>query len=91
MKKLIYPAVFHPEESGGYSVVFPDLLGCVTEGDTMSEAIDMAQDAIFLVCIDMEDDGKKLPIPSMFPDHSDNEIISYVDVDLDAYRKAMDY
>ena len=25
--KLIYPAVFHPEEDGGYSVDFPDLLG----------------------------------------------------------------
>ena len=46
MEKLIYPAVFHPEEVGGYSVDFPDLLGCVTEGDTLAEAIRMAEDAL---------------------------------------------
>ena len=44
--KLIYPAVFHPESDGGYSVDFPDLLGCVTEGDSLSEAVDMAEDAL---------------------------------------------
>lgn len=44
--KLMYPAVFHSEINGGYSVDFPDLLGCVTEGDTLSEAIDMAEDAL---------------------------------------------
>ena len=43
--KLIYPACFYPCEEGGYTVVFPDLPGCVTEGDTLSEAVDMAIDA----------------------------------------------
>ena len=45
--KLAYPAVFTPYEDGteGYAVEFPDLPGCVTGGDTMAEAILMAQDA----------------------------------------------
>mgnify|MGYP003292474601 CR=1 FL=1 len=44
--KLTYPAIFIPHETGqGYTVEFVDLKGCVTEGDTLTEAIDMAVDA----------------------------------------------
>ena len=37
--KLVYPALFTPFEdgSGGYTVEFPDLPGCVTEGQNMAE------------------------------------------------------
>ena len=42
---LIYPAVFEPCQEGGYLVTVPDLPGCVTEGDTLAEAILMGQDA----------------------------------------------
>ena len=45
--KLIYPAVFHPfsDATGGYTVEFPDLPGCVTEGKNLQEAYEMAMDA----------------------------------------------
>ena len=44
-----YAAVFHPEpEAGGYSVFFPDLPGCYTQGDTMREALYKASDALGL-------------------------------------------
>lgn len=47
MNKYKYPAVFMPdEEEGGYTVVFPDLPGCITEGDTASEAFDYAKEAL---------------------------------------------
>lgn len=42
-----YPAIFHHEDSG-YSVVVPDLPGCMTQGDTLEEALAMAEDAIGL-------------------------------------------
>ena len=35
LKKLFYPAVFTPEDDGGYSVAFPDLDGCFTQGETI--------------------------------------------------------
>ena len=38
--------VFRPEPEGGYTVVVPSLPGCVTYGDTLQEAEQMAQDAI---------------------------------------------
>lgn len=44
--KLVYPAVFSAlEESSGYCVTFPDLAGCVTQGNNIADAITMAVDA----------------------------------------------
>lgn len=45
--KLVYPAIFTPYEdgSGGYTVEFPDLPGCVTGGDDLADALFMAEDA----------------------------------------------
>lgn len=59
MKNIFYPAVFHPEEVG-FSVTIPDIAGCFTQGDTMDEAVEMAQDAISL----MLEDAKEYPEPS---------------------------
>ena len=60
MKKAIYPAVFHTE-AVGYSVDFPDLLGCVTEGDSLSEALEMAQDALGIYLYTLRQDNKEFP------------------------------
>lgn len=44
--KLIYPAVLTPcLELEGYTVVVPDLPGCVSEGDSLIHALDMVTDA----------------------------------------------
>ena len=59
MSKKYYPAIFHPEEQG-YSVIIPDLAGCYTQGDSMDEAYEMAEDAIGLYVEGMA----SLPIPS---------------------------
>jgi antitoxin HicB len=40
-----YTVLLYPEE-GGYSVLVPALPGCVTQGDTVEEALAMARDAI---------------------------------------------
>lgn len=47
MSKHFYPAIFTKEDNG-YSVRFPDLEGCFTEGDTLEEAYNMAVDAVGL-------------------------------------------
>ena len=43
-----YTAVLFPDAEGGYTVVVPALPGCVTEGDTVEEALAMAKEAIEL-------------------------------------------
>ena len=45
MGKFIYQAIMTREDDGGYSVEFPDLPGCFTEGDGYMEAVEMAADA----------------------------------------------
>lgn len=48
MNSIIYPAIFHKVEEGGFWVEFPDLPGCVTDGNTLEEALNMAGDALFV-------------------------------------------
>ena len=46
MKDLSYRIILRPEPEGGFTVTVPALPGCVTFGDTLEEAKDMANDAI---------------------------------------------
>lgn len=41
----IYPAIFHPYEEG-FWVEFPDLEGCVTEGNTLPETMANASEVL---------------------------------------------
>jgi len=42
----IYPAVFKQNNDGSYTITFPDLPGCISEGKSLSKAINMAQAAL---------------------------------------------
>ena len=61
-RKYVYPAIFTPED-GAYSVVFPDL-EIATSGETLVEAMDMAQDALCLMLYDMEERKADIPAAS---------------------------
>ena len=61
MNRLFYPAVFHKAEEGGFWVSFPDLPECMTQGDSMDEAYEMAVDALGLSLSGMEDEGAAFP------------------------------
>jgi len=56
-----YTVVLMREEDGGYSVSVPALKGCHTEGNTLPEALLMAEDAIRLYLEVLEEDGKPIP------------------------------
>ena len=85
--KNSYPILLTPEKKG-YTVFIPDF-EINTQGNSLTEAIEMARDAIGLMGIDMEDDGKPLPAASHTKDISpaDGEIVSLVDVDFAEYRR----
>ena len=52
MNKYSYPAIFTPEESGAFSINFPDLESCYTCGDSLADGILMAEDVLsFLLYI----------------------------------------
>lgn len=64
MNKLFYPAVFHEAEEGGFWVSFPDIPECLTEGDDMQQAYEMAVDALGLSVAYMEEHHETLPVAS---------------------------
>ena len=84
--KNSYPIVLTPGVDG-YSVYIPDF-DTGTQGEDLTEAIEMARDAIGLMGIDMEDDRKALPVPSDISEvrKSDADIVTLVDVDFTEYR-----
>ncbi|MDP3917973.1 MAG: type II toxin-antitoxin system HicB family antitoxin [Candidatus Woesebacteria bacterium] len=46
MKKVTYNLIFKPEPEGGFTAIVPSLPGCVTYGKNLTEAKEMAMDAI---------------------------------------------
>lgn len=88
MAKYIYPAIFTPENGGGYSVRFPDLEGCFTCGDDLQDALKMANDALSLVLVGLEDEHKFISKPSEIGDLSmrKDEFSSLINVDTASYR-----
>lgn len=88
--KLVYPAIFTPFEEGtGYTVDFPDLLGCVTEGDSLADAIYMAIDAASGWILSELEDGAEIPSASSIGDiqTGDHEFVSLIALDMDAYAE----
>ena len=84
--KIVYPAILTPfEEKEGYIIVVPDLKGCVSEGDTLEEAIAMGTDAACGYVISEIEDGNELPKPSKQSKFKlkKDELISFVIYDTD--------
>lgn len=65
MDKYIFPAFFEPGEKKGYVVTFPDLPGCITEGDDAEEALFMAKEALELHIYGLEEDSDPIPEPTV--------------------------
>lgn len=89
MKKLFYPALFHKAEEGGFWVSFPDLPECLSEGDDIGQAYEMAVDALGLALTSREETGEVIPVPSQ-PDviNSDEDsFLVVIEFDMAAYKK----
>ena len=61
MKTLSYRILLRKEPEGGYTVIVPSLPGCVTYGDTIEEAIEMAKEAIELYIESLKEHGEEIP------------------------------
>lgn len=44
--EYIYPAIFHANDDGTYTITYPDLPGCISEGKSLGNALFMAEDAL---------------------------------------------
>lgn len=89
MDRLFYPAIFHKAEEGGFWVTFPDIPECMTQGDDMTQAYEMAIDALGLSITTMEDSKEEIPKASS-PDTvevEENCFLMVVEFDLMEYRR----
>jgi len=90
MHKHYYPAVF-TEENDGFSVRFPDIAGCFSEGDTLDEAYEMAFAAIGLFL--QQHDGSFTFPKSSNPKDIEvkiNEFVALIEFDEMEYLKKHD-
>lgn len=66
MNKLGYQpniSILPEEEGGGYLIEFPDLPGCISDGDTIDEAIANGRDAILCWIETARQHGDEIPSP----------------------------
>jgi len=90
--RYVYPAVFTSETVADrgtvYTVVFPDVPGCVTEGDSLTEAIKMAREALSGCIGAMQQRNEEIPVASPLEAiHYDDGFISLIDVDMLEYKR----
>lgn len=67
-----YPVVIHKDPDSDYGVTVPDLPGCFTAGDTIDEALAMAQEAIETHLEGMIIAGESVPQTSSVEYHKNN-------------------
>lgn len=67
---MYYPATLAPKNdgSGRYDVTFADLPGCVSQGNSLEDALRMAHEALTLHLGSMLEDGDPIPAPSSIED-----------------------
>ncbi|MCL2875793.1 MAG: type II toxin-antitoxin system HicB family antitoxin [Betaproteobacteria bacterium] len=69
-----FPVILTPdEEAGGFVVTFPDIPEAITQGETLDEALAMAQDVLETALEAYFDDKRAVPTPSQ-PEHGQHVI-----------------
>lgn len=85
----VYPVIISKCQKD-YYVSIPDFESA-TQGRSIADAIAMARDAIGLLGIDIQDDGKELPAPnSKKYETEEGDIVTLVDVNFLEYRRKVD-
>lgn len=91
--KYIYTAVFMPSDDGTkFFARVPDLPGCITTGNSLSDAIDQITDAASGWLVVAEDNGDTInpPSPQDMIDAPSGAIKSLIQIDTLEYRAQTD-
>jgi predicted RNase H-like HicB family nuclease len=85
--KKVYPAIFHKDEDS-FWVEFPDLPGCLTDGQTIDETISNAEEVLGLYIACRMEDNLDISAPSDIEDlQFDEGYSTYISTDVDKYHK----
>ena len=84
--KEAYPIIMSKGKE--YIIVYVPDFDANTQGKTVAEAMEMARDLIGILGIDMQDDGKELPIATAIEKVNPGKgTVTLIDVDFDEYRR----
>ena len=89
--KYVYPALFTTEDDS-IIVTFPDLDDTFTDGATMQEAFENAEDVLNLMLWNREEEKEEIPLPSQ-PEQitvPQGATLAMIKADTLAYRKIHD-
>ena len=91
MAKYIYPAIFKSEDDGGFSIHFPDIEGCYTCGKDLEDGLSMANDALSLMLVEIEDSQNTIPAPTPITSMKleEGEFSTLISVDTIQYRHVL--
>ena len=70
MQQLTYKILMHKEPEGQYTVTVPALPGCITFGENVDHAIEMAKEAIALYIEELQSRGEDIPDDSTTLEYS---------------------
>jgi len=62
--EFVYPAIFHLNDDESYTITYPDLPGCISEGKSLENAMYMAQTSLSQWIEYLNDKKQELPNPS---------------------------
>lgn len=85
MNNYIFPAIFHyNEDDDSYTIIFPDLNGCISEGKNLSNALFMANDVLQQHLEVMDEMKLDIPKPSKINDVkiNKNEFVNLIQATL---------
>ncbi len=68
MAEYVYPALFHPNGDGSFTITYPDLPGCISEGKSLGNAMYMAQSALTQWIEYLSDRKQDIPSASSLKD-----------------------
>ena len=68
-RSLTFKILLHKEPEGAYTVTVPALPGCITYGENVDHAIEMAKEAIELYISELKEAGKEI--------HDDSTTLEY--------------
>jgi predicted RNase H-like HicB family nuclease len=66
--EYVYPAIFHQNEDMSYTIIYPDLPGCISEGKTLGNAMYMAQSGLTQWISYLADKKQEIPQASSVQD-----------------------
>lgn len=91
MNKYYYPAVFQKEDDG-FSVWMPDVPGCISQGDTLEEAVENIKDAFGLFVEEEKENGREIQVASNPGDVEieSDQFVALIEFDWTDYLKKHD-